>query len=136
MPFTSTGISGVYSSSNWPPFTEGKNSILNWVFTFETQSFKPKSKNVIETVYTILEESLSYSFFTFRSHQRYKKSVQKEIRDLKKEMIRSPNDAWNGYLKIWGLEPPAARVNVLTHIGSFPTAIKLNPLWKVSKMLR
>ena len=51
MPFTSTGISGVYSSSNWPPFTEGKKS-------FETQSFKPKSKNVIETVYTILGESL------------------------------------------------------------------------------
>ena len=33
-------------------------------------------------------------------------------------------------MKTWGLEPPAARVNVLTHIGSWPTAIKLYLLWK------
>ena len=25
------GHSGVYSSNNWPPFTGGQNSILNWV---------------------------------------------------------------------------------------------------------
>ena len=64
----------------------------------------------------------------FKCHQRYKKSIQKEIRYLKKEKIRSPNDARKDYLKTWGLELAAARVNVLTHIGSWPTAIKLNPL--------
>ena len=26
-------------------------------------------------------------------------AIQKEKRDLKKEKIRSPNDAWKGYLK-------------------------------------
>ena len=35
--------------------------------------------------------------------------MQKEI-DLKKEKIRSLNEAWKGYLKTWGFESPAARV--------------------------
>ena len=30
----------------------------------------------------------------------------------------------------WGLEPPVARATVLTHVELWPTAIKLNPLWK------
>ena len=46
---------------------------------------------------------------------------------LKKEKIRQPNDAWKGYLKTWGLEPPAARVNVLMNIELWPAAMKLNP---------
>ena len=33
-----------------------------------------------------------------------------------------------GLFENLGLEPPAARVNVLTHNGSWPTAIKLNLL--------
>ena len=37
-------------------------------------------------------------------------------KDLKKEKIRSPYESWKGYLKTWGLEPTAARVNMLTHI--------------------
>ena len=28
---TYTTGQGVYSSTNWPPFTRGRNSILNWV---------------------------------------------------------------------------------------------------------
>ena len=40
----------------------------------------------------------------------------------------SPNDACKGYLKTWGLELPVARVNMLTHVGLWPTAIKPNPL--------
>ena len=32
----------VYSSTNWPLFTGGQNSIVNWVL--KTQSFKPKIK--------------------------------------------------------------------------------------------
>ena len=35
-------------------------------------------------------------------------SIQKEKRDLKKEKIRSMNDAWKGDLKTRGLEPPTA----------------------------
>ena len=42
--------------------------------------------------------------------------------------FRSPNDAWKDYLNTWGIEPPAARVNVLMHIELWPTAIKLNLL--------
>ena len=49
-------------------------------------------------------------------------------RDLEVDKIRSPNDAGKGYLKTWGLETPAAWVNVLTHVnGLLPTTIKLNP---------
>ena len=79
-------------------------------------------------MFSLFGESLIYSFFNFSSHQRYKKSVQKEKRDLKKEKIRSPYDAWKGYLKTWGLEPSAARIKVLTHVWLWPTDIKLNPL--------
>ena len=32
---------------------------------------------------------------------------------------------------IWKPGSPAARVNVLKHVGLWPTAIKLNPLWKM-----
>ena len=46
-------------------------------------------------------ESPIYSIFTFRSHKWCKKSMQKEKRDLKKEKIRSPNNAWIDYLKTW-----------------------------------
>ena len=56
------------------------------------------------------------------------RSVQKKKRDLKKEKIRAPSDAWKDYLKTWGIKTPAARVNVLMHVGLWPTAIKLNPL--------
>ena len=51
-------------------------------------------------MFRLLVESLIHSFFTFRSHQWCKKYVQKE-KDLKKETIKSPNDAWKGYLKTW-----------------------------------
>ena len=33
-------------------------------------------------------------------------------------------------MKTWGLKTPAARVNVLRHVGLWPTAIRLSPLWK------
>ena len=68
-------------------------------------------------------------------------------RDTKKEKIRSPNDAWKGYLKTWNkrnslsfpldptrraysapYEPQAASANV--HIGLWPMAVKLDPAWK------
>ena len=41
-----------------------------------------------------------------------------------------PKNYWKSYLKSWGLKTPAARVKELTHVGLWPTAIKLNPLWK------
>ena len=44
------------------------------------------------------------------------------------DQFRSPNDAWEDYLNTWGIEPPAARDNVLMHIELWPTAIKLNRL--------
>ena len=53
---------------------------------------------------------------------------KKKKRDLKKEKIRAPSDAWKDYLKTWGIKTPAARVNVLMQVGLWPTAIKLNPL--------
>ena len=62
-------------------------------------------------------------FFTFRSHQGVKSPYKKEKRDLEKEKIRSPNDAWKDYLKTWGLEPLVARVNVLTQIALWTTDI-------------
>ena len=48
--------------------------------------------------------------------------IQKEKRDLKKEKIRSPNDAWKDYLKTRGLESPTVAPSPQ------PTAIKLNAL--------
>ena len=57
-------------------------------------------------------------------YQWCKMSIQKATRDLKKRKIRSPNDAWRGYLKTRGLEPPTAAPSPQ------PIAIKLNPLWK------
>ena len=32
----------VYQSTKWPPFTGGKNSILNWVFKLNTLNQKVK----------------------------------------------------------------------------------------------
>ena len=68
-------------------------------------------------------------------------SLLQAKRDLRKEKIRSSNDAWKSYLKTWdwwnsesfqGHCPwnPAARVIVLTYIGLSSMAIKLNPSWK------
>ena len=60
--------SGVYSSTNWPPFSIGQNSILNWVLKLSHL----KIKNYLDS----LEKALF--FFTFRSHQWCWKFVQKE----------------------------------------------------------
>ena len=49
-------------------------------------------------------------------------AVQKEKRDPNKEKIRSPNDAWKGYLKTRLLEPPTAAPSPQD------SAIKLNSL--------
>ena len=35
-------VAGVYSSTNWPPFTGGQNSILNWVLKLKPLSLKVK----------------------------------------------------------------------------------------------
>ena len=62
-------------------------------------------------------------------------------RDLKMEKIRSANDAWKDYSKLHGAlpldptreaysvlyDPPVAMTNVLTRVGLWPRAIKLNP---------
>ena len=64
---------GVYSSTNWPPFTGGQNSILNWVLKLNPSNQKIKSnKNCLDC----LERALFILFFfTFRSYQQSKKSV-------------------------------------------------------------
>ena len=36
------GHSGVYSSNNWPLFTRGQNSILNWVLKLNPLKQKAK----------------------------------------------------------------------------------------------
>ena len=36
------GDTGVYSSANWPPFTGGQNSILNWVSKLNPMNQKIK----------------------------------------------------------------------------------------------
>ena len=97
-----------------------------------------------------MERALFILFFYFRSHQWCKLSGQKEKRDLKKEKIMSPSNARKGYLKTWDcwngqsfqglcprtpqvgltLEPPASRVNMLTHVSLQSMAIKLNLSWK------
>ena len=72
-------FSGVYSSTNWPPFNGGQNSILTQnVISSSSSTFKLKK------LFILLGESL-----------------RKEKRP-KKEKIRSPNDAWKGCLKTWG----------------------------------
>ena len=48
-----------------------------------------------------------------------KSPFKKKEESLKKENIRSSNNAWKDYLKTWDLEPPA---------GFLHAAIKLNPL--------
>ena len=45
---SSDKYSGVYSSTNWPPFTKCQNSILNWVL--KLNPFNQKNKKVIKTV--------------------------------------------------------------------------------------
>ena len=48
--------------------------------------------------------------------------------------IRSPNDAWNSYLKTWDhLNSQSFQelmANVLMHVGLWPITIILNPSWK------
>ena len=60
-------------------------------------------------------------------------SLVQAKRDLKKEKIRSPNDAWKDYLNP---QLPTPRANILTHVGLWPMAITLkflrNNLLKVS----
>ena len=88
-----------------------------------------------------------------RSHHA---SLRKTKGGLKKETIKSPNDAWKGYLKTWArwnsqsfqghcpwnlqgggggftvlhMNPQLQESNVLMHVVSWPMAIKLNPSWK------
>ena len=51
---------GVYSSTNWPPFTGGQNSILNWVLKLNPSNQKIKSnKNCLDC----LERALFILFF-------------------------------------------------------------------------
>ena len=50
-------FAGVYSSTNWPPFT------VYLKLSFETQSLKPKNKKVIKTVWTTWSEP--YLFFSY-----------------------------------------------------------------------
>ena len=64
-------MSVVYSNTNWRPFTGGRNSILNWVF-------KPKNKSH-KNCLDCLESALFILFFTFRSHQGRKTTVNKKI---------------------------------------------------------
>ena len=79
--------------------------------------------------------------------------LQRPNNFLKKEKIRSPNDAWKSYLKTWDrknsqsfqghcpwtrqggftalhMNPQLQVANVLPHVGLLPTVIKLNPSWK------
>ena len=66
----------VYSSTNWPPFTEGQNSILNWVLKLNPISKKWKSnKNCL----VCLKTDLFFLFFTFRSNQRCKVCTKRKI---------------------------------------------------------
>ena len=72
-------ISGVYSSSNWPPFTRGQNSILNWVLKLNPWKQKIKSnKNCLKSNKNFEKALFIILLFNFRCHQRCKKSVQKE----------------------------------------------------------
>ena len=80
-------------------------------------------------------------------------SLTKAKRVLKEKNIRSPNDTLKSYLKTWDqwniqsfqehcpwtpqgqftarhINPQLQGVNVLMHVGLWPMAIKLNPLWK------
>ena len=67
----------IYWSSNWPLFTRGQNAILNWVL--KLNSLNPINKKSDKNCLECLDGALSVLFFfTFRSHQGRKKSVQKE----------------------------------------------------------
>ena len=69
-------IPGIYSSTNWPPVYQSQIGILK--LSFETLNPLNKKIKKYWKLFRLLEKSLSYSFFAFRSHQRCKKSVQKE----------------------------------------------------------
>ena len=73
-----------------------------------------------------MERALFIIFVTFVINN--VKSSYKKKKDLRIKKIRSLNDAWNGYLITWGLEPPVAKVNMLTHVGLWPITTKPNPL--------
>ena len=61
-----------------------QRSKLNLKLNFETQSYKPKNKKVIETIQNAWREPY---FFTFRSHQWCKKSVQKEKLQFREQNV-------------------------------------------------
>ena len=64
---------------------------LRQVNVLELDPLKQKVKKVIKIAQTTWREPYLFFFFTFRSHQRCKKSVQKrKKRPKKKEKIRSP----------------------------------------------
>ena len=74
--------SEVYPSTNLPPFTRGQNSILNWVLKLNPLNLEIKK---FKTVYTAWRELYSF-FFTFRSHQWSKKSIQNKIKSRENKM--------------------------------------------------
>ena len=78
------------------PEIKSQSLIEFWNSILSTKKLK-SNKNCLD----YLEREPYLIFFTFRSHQWCKKSIQKEKRDLKKKKIRSPNDAWKEYLKTW-----------------------------------
>ena len=90
----------VYSSTNQTLFTEGQNSILNWVLKLNPLKQQKKSN---ETCLDYLERALFILFLPLAVINDVKRlHKMKKKKDLKKEEIKSPNDAWKGYLKTWG----------------------------------
>ena len=98
-------FSGVYSSTNWPPFNGGQSSILTQnVISSSSSTFKLKTKK-------------NCLYYLERALERKK--------DLKRKRLGHQMMHGKAVWKPGGLEPPAARVSVLVHIELWPTAVKL-----------
>ena len=87
-------------------------------------------------MFRLVGENLIHSYFTFRSNQRFKNSVEKEKRDLEKEKVRSPNNAWKSYFKTWdqwksqsflGLCPCTPQNSILHEKRSLAKVLGWNP---------
>ena len=126
--------SWVYSSTNWPPFTGGQNSILNWVLKLNLlyqnhwlQERLGRQENALgrqkNLWYVHITCHFALPFSVVVGRRSHRASLTQAKRDLKMENIRSLNDAWKDYLKTWD------RWNSQRFQGHCPVGCLQRPRW-------
>ena len=112
-------MTGVYSTTNWPPFTRGQNSNLNWVLKLSPLIQKVKSnKNCID----LLERTLLILFLPLGVIKGVKSLHRKKKVALKRKRLGHQKVHGKMIWKPGGLNPQLQYPQSAT--------IKLNPLWK------